>query len=122
MSPSPVYLDLKYQKDELTEAVRHIEGKMAKNVKKEQSCDSSASESESFTSQKDVKTKATDKTQDAKKAKGINWRVDDKYFLESSASRMFQKGVENFSSGWFAQGHEVCKLLLHEPSHILILL
>lgn len=45
----------------------------------------------------------------SKRVKGTSWRVDEKYFMESSSSRVFQTGVENYSAGWLAQGHEVCE-------------
>jgi hypothetical protein len=45
-----------------------------------------------------------------------NWRVDEKYFAQSSSSRVFQRGVENYSSGWFAQGHEVRDPVMLHPT------
>jgi len=65
---------------ELILATRHIEKKMAKNVKNSNS------------------------------DKSISWRMDDKYFIESAPSRLCSAGVENYSAGWFAQAHTVLNL------------
>ena len=80
----------------MKDAVHHIEDKMAKNVKIDESSASGA-----------TPTNGIDDITDTKKCKGPSWRVDNKYFVDSNPSRTFQKGVENYSSGWFAQGHEV---------------
>ena len=81
------------------EAVRHVEHKMAKNVKGSSTVTPRSSKSKSKEKKDGRKTK--------KKATTLNWRTDEKYFTESSSSRVFQKGLENYSAGWLAQGHEV---------------
>jgi hypothetical protein len=99
---------------ELMEAVRHIEKKMAKNVK--------APSSDKFTSSKSKKKKISNKgaksaeTKGAPKTKGSNWRVDEKSFVDCCTSRVFQKGLENYSSGWLAQGHQVGKPVILQNS------
>jgi hypothetical protein len=86
-------------------AIRHIEHKMAKNVKASSSVDSTSSTS----------TKEKNDTSKKPKAAKCNWRTDEKYFTESSSSRVFQKGLENYSAGWLAQGHEVCEPIILLP-------
>lgn len=86
-------------------AIRHIEHNMAKNVKASSSSDTPSSQS------------MKKKDGSSKKAKGAqcNWRTDEKYFKESSSSRVFQKGLENYSAGWLAQGHAVCEPVIPLP-------
>jgi hypothetical protein len=69
---------------------------MAKNVKATISTETAS-----------LKAKKNKSDKSAKMTVKVNWRVDKKYFIDSCSSRIFQRGVENFSAGWLAQGHEV---------------
>jgi hypothetical protein len=79
---------------------------MAKKVKRLGTVESQGSSSKKNTGIRSPKIKDTKP----------NWRVDEKYFTESSSSRVFQRGVENYSSGWFAQGHEVREPVIFHPT------
>jgi hypothetical protein len=72
---------------------------MSKNVKCSSSVGSTGSESTEEMDARSTETKGTK----------VNWRIDEKYYTESCSSRVFQKGLENYSAGWLAQGHEVCE-------------
>ena len=84
---------------------------MAKNVKAPSADESTSSKPIKERRNKDAKAA---KTKSDPKAKGTFWRVNEKSFVDSCSSRIFQKGLENYSSGWLAQGHEVGKpVVLH---------
>jgi hypothetical protein len=45
--------------------------------------------------------------------KKVSWRVHAKNFASNSPTRKYVSGVETFSAGWYAQGHNVSLVSLH---------
>jgi glycine betaine/choline ABC-type transport system substrate-binding protein len=88
---------LNIPQQELVQAVWHIAPMMSKKVK-EQSSEA-----------KECSSKSKEQIEKAEQH-SLNWRIDKQHFAEPTASRVFPPGVENYSAGWFAQGHMVWEL------------
>ena len=57
----------------------------------------------------------TDVLIEGRKKNPKSWR--NKHFANPHPTRSHVMGVENFSAGWFAQGHHVCQIAIARIGH-----